>query len=117
MAQRDIRQLSDEQLFASWSEWITRTSEELAEVYLNRHVFLNIKAMFDNNRGLISKENADQLSESAHFVLGWLARLYAHDTLMFMRSEFDSQRGTINLLSLFSEIEQRPGVLTRRRYR
>lgn len=73
--------------------------------------------MFDNNPRLADEKHPEVYSESSRFVLGWLARLYAHDTLMFIRREFDKQAGTINVLNLLSEIQKRRQVLTRRRYR
>jgi hypothetical protein len=117
MAQRDLRGLSDRDLLVSWAEWIKRTAEDLIEVYHNRYVFLHVKAMVDTNPALRKEGAHDELSDSARFVLGWLARLYARDVLMFIRREFDTQAGTINLLQLLSQIEARPTAITRRHYR
>jgi hypothetical protein len=36
---------------------------------------------------------------------------------MFIRREFDTQAGTINVLNLLSEVQKRPQVLRRRRFR
>lgn len=109
MAQRNIAAMSDDELYESWAEWIKRTARELVDVYLNRYVFLHLKAMVDTNPAI--------QTVSGRSFLNWLAGLYAHDALMFIRREFDTQNGTINLLHLLSEIESRPTVLTRKRYR
>lgn len=109
--------MTDDQVFSSWAEWITRTSQELTHIYSDRDVFLHIQLMFDTNPAMSPLDDPDSYSESAHHVLSWLARLYGHEALMFIRREFDTQPGTINLLKLFSEMEARPQILTRKRYR
>jgi hypothetical protein len=43
--------------------------------------------------------------------------MYAVEVLMFIRREYDTQAGTINLLKLFSQMKDRPTVLSRGRYR
>lgn len=109
MAQRNISAMPDDELHASWAEWITRTASELIDVFHNRRVLLHLKAMMATNPAI--------QTVSGRLFLNWLSRLYAHDALMFIRREFDTQNGTINLLHLLSEIESRPTVLTRKRYR
>lgn len=109
MTQRDVRSMSDDELFASWVEWITRTSEEISDVYHNRYVMRTIQMMFD--------ENPKLHTESGGHVWGWIALLYARDCLMFIRREFDTQNNSINLLKLLGEISARPTILSRARFR
>lgn len=109
MAQRDIDKMSDDELFTSWGEWITRTAQELTEVFEHRFLFDSLREMFHHNPKLHTR--------SGQFIMEWQARLYGRDVLLFIRREFDTQPGTNNTLKLLSEMEVRPGVLTRVRYR
>lgn len=49
MAQRNINPMTDDELYASWGEWITRISEELTGVYNDRDIFRHVKLMFETN--------------------------------------------------------------------
>jgi hypothetical protein len=109
MAQREIDKMSDEELFSSWGEWITRTAGELIEVFQHRFLFNSIREMFDHNPKLHT--------ESGQFVMEWQAKLYGRDVLLFVRREFDTQPGTNNTLKLLGEMQARPNILTRSRYR
>ena len=57
MGQRNIDNMSDNELFDSWAEWIDRTSREITEVYNNREIFLHIKLMFDTNPAFCQKDS------------------------------------------------------------
>jgi hypothetical protein len=110
MAQRDIESMTEDELFASWTEWIERSADELAEVYHHRFMFREVRRMFDTNPGLHTVPG--------QLVMDWLARLHGRDAMMFIRREYDSQPGTINTRQLLTEMEQRAAsVLTRERYR
>ena len=109
MAQHDPDQMSDDQLFENWAGWITRTAAELTEVFEHRYLFNSIRDMFDYNPKLHT--------ESGQFVMEWQARLYGRDVLLFVRREFDTQPGTNNTLKLLGEMESRPKILSRARYR
>ncbi|SRR6266568_4197579 len=45
MAQHDPDQMSDDELFANWAGWITRTAGELTEVFQHRYPLLTGKSM------------------------------------------------------------------------
>ena len=109
MAQRDFRDMSDDELFTNWGEWISRTASELTEVFEHRFLFNSIREMFDHNEQLHT--------QSGQFIMEWQARLYGRDVLLFIRREFDYQHGTENILKLLREMEDRPTILTRARYR
>src|SRR5258706_6325517 len=101
--------MSDDELFTNWGEWISRTANELTEVFEHRFLFDSIRAMIDDN---------DKLhTESGQFIMEWQARLYGRDVLLFIRREFDYQQGTENILKLLREVEARSTILTRTRYR
>ena len=70
--------MTDDQLFEDWANWITRTAEELTDIYLNRFVFVNIKRMFDTTPAFSCSYDSTRLTDSSLFVLGWLSRLYAN---------------------------------------
>ena len=65
--------------------------------------------MFDHNARLHT--------ESGQLVMEWQARLYGRDVLLFIRREFDYQNGTENILHLLREMQARPKILSRGRYR
>jgi hypothetical protein len=50
MAQHDPSKMSDNELFANWDEWITRTAQELTEVFEHRLLFNSLKEMFDHKQ-------------------------------------------------------------------
>lgn len=109
MPQHDPSKMSDDELFANWGEWITRTAQELVEVFEHRLLFNTLKEMFDHNPKLHT--------ESGQLIMEWQAKLYGRDVLLFIRREFDYQHGTENILHLLREMQQRPNILTRMRYR
>ena len=109
MAQHDASKMTDDELFANWGDWITRTANELTEVFEHRYLFNTLRAMFDHNPRL--------QTTSGRFILDWQAKLYGRDVLLFIRREFDYQSGTENILHLLREMQGRPTILSRGRYR
>ncbi len=109
MAQHDPGKMSDDELFENWAGWITRTAEELTEVFQHRYLFTSVRDMFDHNPKL--------RTERGQFVMEWQARLYGRDVLLFIRREFDYQNGPENILHLLREMQNRPKILSRARYR
>jgi hypothetical protein len=63
--------------------------------------------MFQSNSGL---------REIGGPVYQWLFGIWGRDALIALRRELDGQSNTINLVHLFKEMQQRPTIMTRRRY-
>jgi hypothetical protein len=101
--------MTDDELFANWGDWISRTANELTEVFEHRYLFNTVRAMFDHNPKLHT--------QSGQFIMDWQAKLYGRDVLLFIRREFDYQHGTENILHLLREMQTRPTIVNRGRYR
>jgi hypothetical protein len=116
MPQPNPRIRTDDELYTSWAQSIERTASELSHIYNSRDVFRHVRMMFDTQPAMF-RPRSSVYTDSAAFVLSWLARMYAVEVLMFIRREYDTQSNTINLLKLLGEMKDRPTVLTRQRLR
>lgn len=108
MPQRNATLLTDDQLFAEWKAWIERSKQELLELGASRQTFDLVRNIVSGN---------PRLKETGGHVLDWIFGNYAVAAGMTFRRELDTQSGTMSLLQLLSEVEARPQVLTRARYR
>ncbi len=100
----------------SWTDWLVRTHGEIAHIYNSRDMFSHVRLMFDTNPAMF-QPGTTYYTQSAMCVLSWLTRMYAIEVLMYIRREYDSQDNTQNLLKLLGEMERRPDLLSRGRYR
>lgn len=107
MPQRRLPDISDDQLYAEWIEWIERIYNETVELAWNRRVFRDIGRVFQYNT---------HLQERGGSLWDWMRTNYIAGAAMSFRREVDRQGGTLNLRNLLFEIEKRPGVMSRRRY-
>ena len=108
MAQRQLEKLSDDEVFADWLRWIERAHEEaFAQGWRHK--------MFRLMRG-IAVQNAE-LQETGGFFLQWAADNYVAASAMALRRELDGLGAAESLVHLLSEMQQRPDVLSRARFR
>ncbi len=108
MAQRQFEKLSDDEVFADWLRWIERAHDEALDQGW-RH------KMFRLMRG-VAEQNAD-LRRTGRFFLQWAADNYVAASAMALRRELDTRSGAENLFHLLCEMQQRPNVLSRARFR
>ncbi|NOT25282.1 MAG: hypothetical protein HOP16_04180 [Acidobacteria bacterium] len=102
-----FRNLSDDQVWERWRADIDRVKEDLYELFASRRAFLEVSELFRTN---------DRLQREGGNVWQWLLVNYASFVVMRIRREVDGQRNVISLNQLFSEVKERPSVITRQRY-
>jgi hypothetical protein len=107
MTQRNVRKLSPDDLWSEWRQDITRIKNDVYELFSSRRTFRNLAKVFRNNK---------RLQETGSYLWEWMRLSYASYVVMRVRRETDEQGNTINLNQLLREIEQRPDVISRRRY-
>lgn len=107
MAQRRFDQLSDDELFADWSETARRAYDDAVRLHWNRHMFRTLAAVFKANPNLREK--------GGHF-WEWARGNYIAGAGMAIRRELDRDGTVPNLRRMLHEIIERPAVLSRARY-
>jgi hypothetical protein len=107
VAQRNIRAMSADELFASWKQWIEHDIyEELIALASSRHTYKAFRNVFRQNAGLTR----------AGWFFDWVTLNYIARAGMTLRRQMDDQAGNVNLRQFLQELQDRPEVMTRRRY-
>jgi len=107
MANRHLRGLTDDEIYARWQERFERVRLELTFLFSVRRKFRQVQAMFTDNK---------RLNAIGSQAWGWVLLLWGRDAVMAVRRELDDDTNTISLGTLLDEMAARPDVLTRRRY-
>lgn len=108
MAQRNARTLTDDQLFEDWLRWINRAYNEAVWQAWRYRIFRLMRGVFEQNT---------EIQETGGFLLKWAADNYVEAAMIAFRRELDTQGGTENLLHVLIEMQQRPEVISRKRFR
>ena len=108
MPQRNVDDLSDDELYRDWVAWIERIYAKTVNQSWNYRMFRLVAGLFEQNT---------QLQQVGGFVWDWLAQNYVAGASMTLRRELDRQAGTENLLGLLHELQERPSVIDRSRFR
>jgi hypothetical protein len=107
MASKEVAQMPADDLYARWQEHIERIYQETVYLFTTRYKFREVQEMFRTNQAL---------NKIGGNVYQWLLGMWGRDAIMGIRRELDEQGGTINLVNLMHDVEDRPDVLTRRRW-
>lgn len=108
MAQRKLDQLDDDTLYGEWQHWIRhQIHDEWIELGSKQETFDLIAEIVRNN---------PRLQRTGGHVLDWMYFNYVAAIAMTLGREMDHQK-TANLRHLLHEMEERPQVMTRGRYR
>lgn len=107
MASKEVMAMPAADLYGRWQGHVKRIHDETAYIFTTRYQFREVQAMFEKNK---------DLNRIGGNVYEWLLGLWGRDALMGIRRELDTQSGTINLIHLLREIQDRTDVLTRRRW-
>lgn len=108
MAQRDVRAIAPDQLWAEWRSDIERILQDAYELFSARRVFRDLGDVFRGNQ---------RLQGTGGYLWDWMRVNYASYVIIRIRRETDDQGNTVNLNRLLREMEQRPEVATRGRWR
>jgi AbiU2 len=107
MASKEVVAMPAVDLYTRWQGHVKRIYTETVYIFTTRYKFREIQDMFRKNK---------ELNKIGGDVYEWLLGIWGRDVLMAIRRELDTQSGTINLVHLLREIQDRPDVLTRRRW-
>lgn len=107
MAQRDPKKMSDDELFHDWKSTVERSYDEMIVLGSSRDTFDMMRDIVGRNR---------RLRETGGYLLDWIFGNYAVAAAMTFRREIDGTQGQ-SLRQMLHEIEARPTVLSRTRYR
>jgi hypothetical protein len=105
--QRRLDQLSDDALFADWSDTARRAYDDAVQLHWNRRMFRNLAAVFRAN---------PRLREVGGHFWEWARHNYIAGAGMAIRRELDRDGSVANLRRILHEIISRPTVLSRARY-
>jgi hypothetical protein len=104
---KQLRKLSDEDVWARWNERMNRVRNELHYVYGTRRRFNDVTGLFQRN---------EKLKTIGGDVYEWMFRMWVRDIVIAIRRELDDDTNTVCLGRLLNEMAQRPKVITRARY-
>lgn len=102
------RELSDDERFADWQDWVETIYRETIDLGRNRRMFKMLREVAERN---------ERLRETGGHVLDWMFGNYVVAAAMTFRRELDKRNGTRNLRHLLHDIEKYPHFINRRRYR
>src|SRR6266849_2215612 len=108
MSQRRPERMSDDELFKDWLVGVERIYSEMISLGQNRRMFRMMRDVADRNA---------RLRETGGHVLDWMFENYALSAAMSVRRDLDRDDSTLGLLNLLYEIEERPTIINRARYR
>lgn len=108
MAQRNPERMTDDELFNDWLAGIERIYTGMIGLGQNRRMFKMMREVAEWNA---------RLRETGGHVLDWMFGNYALAAAMSFRRDLDRDSSTLGLLNLLYEIEQRPTIINRARYR
>ena len=108
MAQRRLKCLTDDQLFADWVRWLERSYHEMVEQGWRHRMFRLLRGIYQEN---------SELCETGGFFLKWAADNYVVASVMALRRELDGQAGAENLFHLLCELRDKPSVICRARFK
>jgi hypothetical protein len=107
MSTKALVAMNADDLYKRWQGLIQHIYKETIFIFTTRYRFREVYKLFEKN---------EKLQKVGNDVYRWLFGMWGRDALMAIRRELDTQGNTINLWHLMIEIENRPDVLTRRRY-
>jgi hypothetical protein len=108
MAQRRPDRMSDDELFKDWLAGIERIYMEMIALGRNRHMFKMMRDVADRN---------ERLHKTGGHVLEWMFGNYLLSAAMSFRRGLDRDTSPLGMLNLLYEIEERPTIINRARYR
>lgn len=99
--------MSDDERFADWRKWVEVIYQETKDLGRNRQMFKMVRDVTECN---------ERLKQTGGHVLSWMFDNYVVAAAMSFRRELAGKHYR-NLRQLLHQIEDRPHIINRRRYR
>ncbi len=100
--------MTDEGRFQRWQQWIEEICDQVAYLFVFRHIYKVVRQIVASNPHLRKEPN---------IFWWWLDYAYATTMLMGLRRLGDRSKEVISLYRLLDDIRNHPKVLSRERYR
>jgi len=99
--------VTDEERFQRWQQWIEEICDQVAYLFVFRHIYKVVRQIVASNPHLRKEPN---------IFWWWLDYAYATTMLMGLRRLGDRSKEVISLYRLLDDIRNHPKVLSRERY-
>jgi len=100
--------VTDEERFQRWQQWIEEICDQVAYLFVFRHIYKVVRQIVASN---------PHLKETPNIFWWWLDYAYATTMLMGLRRLGDRSKEVISLYRLLDDIRNHPKVLSCERYR
>lgn len=94
-------------LFKKWNRWLDLIYADIQGLLVNQHIFREVQTIVKANPKL-------QIPSSFY---EWMGVSYAASIAVGIRRQLDTDSRSVSLARLLMEMRQRPGIITRRRFR